>query len=124
MLMQTYVAEINGRAIFAFRSIDASCAQAWLDIYGVMRRSLERLHSGGQPIWDGQAEIIARNATAGESTLWRQSSDRAADEEQIEEPDTIMIWLIPTPQNPFRSEAPASASRRASRKTPAGPKSA
>ena len=98
--MQTYVAEINGRAIFAFRSVDDSCAQAWLDIHGLMRRTLERLQSGGRAVWDGQAEIVARKATTGESILWRQSSDRAAGEEQIEELDTITVWLIPMPQEP------------------------
>jgi hypothetical protein len=102
--MQTYVAEINGRAIFAFRSVDDSCAQAWLDIHGLMRRTLERLRSDGHAIWDGEAEIVARKATSGESILWRQSSDRAAGEEQIEEPDSITVWLIPIPQEPL--EAP------------------
>ena len=58
--MQTYVAEIGGRPIFAFRSIDESCAQAWLDIHGVMRRRLERLQSGGRAIWDGRAAIVAQ----------------------------------------------------------------
>ncbi len=115
-VMQTYVAEISGRPIFAFRSIDVSCAQAWLDIYGVMRRSLERLQSGGQAIWDGQAAIVARKATSDELILWNRSSDRVAHDEQIEELDSIMVWLIPTPQDPARSQAPAPASRRASRK--------
>lgn len=101
--MQTYVAEINGRAIFAFRSVDKSCAQAWLDIHGLMRRTLEQLQSGGQAIWDGQVEIVARKATPGESILWTQSSDRAAGEEQIDELDGITVWLIPIPQEPINS---------------------
>lgn len=93
--MQTYVAEIDGRAIFAFRSVDASCAQAWLDIHGVMRRSLARLESDGHAIWNGRSEIIARKATPGESTIWRNSCDRVADEQEIEEPDYFLVWLIP-----------------------------
>lgn len=72
--MQTYVAEIGGRPIFAFRAIDESCAQAWLDIYGAMRRSLERLQSGGQPIWDGRAAIVAREATSDEASLWNRQA--------------------------------------------------
>jgi hypothetical protein len=101
--MQTYVAEINGRAIFAFRSVDESCAQAWLDIHGLMRRTLERLHSGGKAVWDGQAEIVARKASPGESILWTQSSDRAAGAEQIDELDGITVWLIPVPQEPINA---------------------
>jgi hypothetical protein len=99
-VMQTYVAEIDGRAIFAFRSVDDSCAQAWLDVHGLMRRTLERLHSGGTALWDGQSEIVARKASSREATTWKRSSDRVVDGASIEEPDTITIWLIPTPEEP------------------------
>jgi hypothetical protein len=99
--MQTYVAEIDGRAIFAFRSVDDSGAQAWLDVHGLMRRTLERLQSGGRAVWDGQSAIIARKATSGESVTWSQSSDRAADDDYLDEPDTITVWLIPTPAEPL-----------------------
>jgi hypothetical protein len=51
--MQTYVAEIDGRAIFAFRAGNDANAQAWLDIHAVMRHTLETLHSGGHRIWNG-----------------------------------------------------------------------
>jgi hypothetical protein len=98
--MQTYVAEINGRAIFAFRSVDDSCAQAWLDIHGLMRRTLEKLHSDGKAVWDGQTAIVARKATSGESITWQHSSDRVTDDDVLEEPDNITIWLIPAPQEP------------------------
>jgi hypothetical protein len=98
--METYVAEIDGRAIFAFRSVDDSCAQAWLDIHGLMRRSLARLESGGHAIWNGRSEIVARKATADESAIWRTSSDRVNGEQRIEEPDYVLIWLIPVPAEP------------------------
>jgi hypothetical protein len=98
--MQTYVAEIDGRAIFAFRSVDASCAQAWLDIHGLMRRTLARLHSDGRAIWDGQSSIVARQATSGESATWSQSSDRVGDADLFNEPDNLTVWLIPTPAEP------------------------
>jgi hypothetical protein len=103
--MQTYVAEIDGRAIFAFRSVDDSCAQAWLDVHGLMRRTLERLQSGGSAVWDGQAQITARKATSGESTTWKRSSDRAANGEPIQEPDNVTVWLIPTPEQPQTPQA-------------------
>ena len=95
--MQTYVAEIDGRAIFAFRAADKSCAQAWLDIHAVMRHSLERVQSGGRNIWDGRSEIVARKATSAESSLWSKRSDQVVEEDQIEDQDNITVWLIPTP---------------------------
>jgi hypothetical protein len=99
--MQTYVAEIDGRAIFAFRSVDASCAQAWLEVHGLMRRTLERLQSGGVAVWDGQSAILARKATPDESATWQQSSDRVANGEPVAEPDNVTVWLIPTPGEPL-----------------------
>jgi hypothetical protein len=101
--MQTYVAEIDGRAIFAFRSVDASCAQAWLDIHALMRRTLGRLQSDGHAVWDEQSAIVAREATSGESATWKRRSDQVAVTEIFDEPDNITVWLIPTPAEPQSS---------------------
>jgi hypothetical protein len=94
--MQTYVAEIDGRAIFAFRAFDDANAQAWLDVHAVMRHTLETLHSGGRRIWNGHAQILARKASASESSLWSKLSEEAVGRDPFEEADTITVWLIPT----------------------------
>ena len=102
--MQTYVAEIDGRAIFAFRADDVACAQAWLDIHAVMRHALETVQSDGRRIWNGQAQIIARQATAAEATIWSKLSDEVAEGDEIE--DAITVWLIPTSGDRRTSDAP------------------
>jgi hypothetical protein len=94
--MQTYVAEIDGRAIFAFRAKDIVCAQAWLDIHAVMRHTLETIHSDGRRIWNGRAHIIARTATSAEATIWSDLSVEVAEDDLFEEPDNVTVWLIPT----------------------------
>jgi hypothetical protein len=94
--MQTYVAEIDGRAIFAFRAADVLRAQAWLDIHAVMRHTLETVHSGGQRIWNGHAEILARKANPVEAIIWSRLRDEVVVTDQVEEPDSITVWLIPT----------------------------
>ena len=94
--MQTYVAEIDGRAIFAFRAEDIACAQAWLDIHAVMRHTLETIHSDGRRIWNGHARIVAREATSAEATIWSNLSVEVADGDLFQEPDNITVWLIPT----------------------------
>jgi hypothetical protein len=103
--MQTYVAEIDGRGIFAFRADDVACAQAWLDIHAVMRHALETVHSDGQPIWNGRAPIIARHATSSEATTWINLRDELVATGRLEEPDIITVWLIPT-SDQRTSEAP------------------
>ncbi|MGE3529505.1 MAG: hypothetical protein AB7G54_08750 [Methyloceanibacter sp.] len=94
--MQTYVAEIDGRAIFAFRAVDDANAQAWLDVHAVMRHALETLQSNGRRIWNGQAPIRARKARPHEATIWSNLSGEVAVADPREEIDSIMVWLIPT----------------------------
>jgi hypothetical protein len=94
--MQTYVAEIDGRAIFAFRAADDANAQAWLDIHAVMRHTLETIHSGGRRIWNGRAQILARKASAREAKIWNKLSGGVAKADPFEDADTVTVWLIPT----------------------------
>jgi hypothetical protein len=94
--MQTYVAEIDGRAIFAFRAADDANAQAWLDIHAVMRHTLETVHSGGSRIWNGRARILARRASSREAKIWSKLSGEVASADPFEEADAITVWLIPT----------------------------
>jgi len=93
--MQTYVAEIDGQAIFAFRAVNDANAQAWLDIHAVMRHTLETVHSGGRRIWNGRAHILARKASAGEANIWSKLSSNVAEVDPFEDADTITVWLIP-----------------------------
>jgi hypothetical protein len=94
--MQTYVAEIDGRAIFAFRALDDGTAQAWLDINAVMRHTLETIHSDGRCIWDGRASILARKASHREATIWSKLSGEVSGADPFEEADSVTVWLIPT----------------------------
>jgi hypothetical protein len=97
--MQTYVAEIDGRAIFAFRAVNDATAQAWLDVHAVMRHTLETIHSGGRRIWNGRAEIHARRASAREANIWSKLSGNVAEVDPFEDADTVTVWLIPTSDN-------------------------
>jgi hypothetical protein len=94
--MQTYVAEIDGRAIFAFRACDPASAQAWLDIHAVMRHTLETIHSGGRRIWNGHARIVARKASSREAGIWSKLSGKVASADPFEEADAVTVWLIST----------------------------
>ena len=103
--MQTYVAEIDGRPIFAFRAADDSCAQAWLDIHAVMRHTLTHVQSGGRNVWDGRSEILARKANSAEASLWSKRSDEVVEEDSVDEQDNVTIWLIPTSNDARASKA-------------------
>jgi hypothetical protein len=104
--VQTYVAEIEGRAIFAFRAVDDTNAQAWLDVNAVMRHALETLQSNGRRIWNGQAQIRARKARPHEATIWSNLSGEVAVADPGEETDSITVWLIPTSTGRHLRDAP------------------
>jgi hypothetical protein len=107
--MKTYVAEINGEAVIAFRAIDEDDAHDLItDADGDVLQSLEEssgiVRADGSPLWDGKSEIIARPATNAEDESWRKARDAEianADEgepidSEIEDNfDDFNVYLIP-----------------------------
>jgi hypothetical protein len=104
--MKTYVAEINGEAIMAFRAEDDVGALAFvneengdfqLGLYDVVR-------ADGKPLWDGESAISPRLATAAEHDQWlnvrNAETGAAADGKQIDpemggDLDDFSVYLIP-----------------------------
>jgi hypothetical protein len=72
--MQTYVAEIEGRAIMAFRARNNEQAQVWVASEESIRSDLVALESQGRPLWDGKTELVVRAA----STLSKQRGEKRA----------------------------------------------
>jgi hypothetical protein len=92
--MKTYVAEIDGRAVLAFRAENEREADAWLHTSEAIRDDLAVLENEGRPLWDGESEISVRYASNGETALWRQ---RAAErtEEDGDPLDDVIVFLVP-----------------------------
>jgi hypothetical protein len=107
--MKTYVAEIQGEAIVAFRAMDDDDAHDIVnDEDSDLRQSLDEssgvVRADGSPLWDGKSEIIARPATDAEDESWRNARDAEiadADEgepiqSEIEDDfDDFSVYLIP-----------------------------
>jgi hypothetical protein len=78
--LKTYVAEIHGEAVMAFRAVDDDDANDIVnDEDGDLRQSLDEssgmVRTDGSPLWDGKSEIIARPATEAEDETWRKARD-------------------------------------------------
>jgi hypothetical protein len=90
-IMKTYVAEINGEAVIAFRAMDDDDARDMVsDEDGDLQHSLNEpsgiVRADGTPLWDGKSEIIARPATEAEDESWRKARDaeiESADEGEL-----------------------------------------
>src|SRR5215813_14392155 len=78
--MKTYVAEINGEAIMAFRAEDDDHTHEIVkEKDGGLQLGLNGfsglLRADGRPLWDGQSEIRARLATDEEHQRWLKARD-------------------------------------------------
>jgi len=106
--MKTYVAEINGEAVVAFRAMDDDDAHDMVsDDEGDLQESLNEssgiVRADGSPLWDGKSEIIARPATEAEDESWRKARDaeiesadegEAIDSELEDDFDDFTVYLI------------------------------
>jgi hypothetical protein len=107
--MKTYVAEINGEAVMAFRAIDDDDAHDLAsDEDGDLQLSLNEssgvVREDGSPLWDGKSEIKVRRATEAEDQDWRTARDAEiedADEGELidseieDDFDDFNVYLIP-----------------------------
>jgi hypothetical protein len=104
--MKTYVAEINGEAIVAFRAEDDDAALGLVNEKdgGLQSGLYDVLRADGPPLWDGESTISSRLATAAERDEWLQvrnaETGAAADGEQVppemgDDPNDLNVYLIP-----------------------------
>jgi hypothetical protein len=96
--MKTYVAEIDGEAILAFRAADDEAAQSIIcDENGgfqiVVRGYSGLLRADGRVLWNGTSPMRCRLATPHEHEQWlilRDSRIGGADD-----PDDWVVYLVP-----------------------------
>ena len=107
--MKTYVAEINGEAVMAFRAMDDDDAHDMVtDEDGDVQQSLNEssgvVREDGSPLWDGKSEIKVRPATEAEDESWRTARDAEIEDADAGEPvdseieddfDDFNVYLIP-----------------------------
>jgi hypothetical protein len=104
--MKTYVAEINGEAIMAFRAEDDDAAFGIVNEEngGLQLGLYDALREDGSPLWDGESTISSRLATAAEHDEWRKIRDaetgaavdgKDIDAETGDDPDDLNVYLLP-----------------------------
>jgi hypothetical protein len=96
--MKTYVAEIDGEAILAFRAENDDAAERVVGEEDGGFRIVVRGYSGlfrvdGRPLWDGTKPIRYRLALPQEHGLWLTL--RSARTGSPDDPDDWVVYLIP-----------------------------
>jgi hypothetical protein len=100
--MRTYVAEINGEAVVAFRASDEEDAHAKInDEDGHLQQCLNDssgfVRADGSALWDGRSEIRVRPAMEAEDESWRKARDSEignAEQGKPIENDVVSTYLI------------------------------
>ena len=94
--MQTYVAEIEGRAVIAFRAENEGEAQMWIDNEEGVRAELKVLENEGRPLWDGTAKISVRAATVAEQlAIIKKMSVELSEQDGDHKPADTLVFLVP-----------------------------
>jgi hypothetical protein len=106
--MRTYVAEINGEPVMAFRAEDHDGAFERLN-GGIKTTLLERERADGGMLWDGQSEIVVRAAMVSEERRWREEmGGKEMDKRWLEDGDdpyALTLFLIPVVEPLSEAEA-------------------
>jgi hypothetical protein len=106
--MKTYVAEINGEAVVAFRAMDDDDAHDMVsdedgDLQPSLNDSSGMVRADGSALWDGKSEILARPATEAEDESWHKARDAEIESSDEGEPidseleddfDDFTVYLI------------------------------
>lgn len=94
MTLKTYVVEMIGRAVVAFRAQSDADAQEWLEAHREsVIADLAKLREDGRPIWDGKASIGIRPATAEERVIWRENREGLSEDEEYDV-DELVVFLV------------------------------
>jgi hypothetical protein len=93
--MQTYVAEIDGRAVLSFRAENEREAQMWIDSEEEVRAELKVLENEGRRLWDGKAKISVRAATVAEQLARMKLSVEVSQEDGHHETADTLVFLVP-----------------------------
>jgi hypothetical protein len=103
--MKTYVTEINGEAIFAFRAeTDEDAHQKMNGEEGGIQLGLNGFaglrRENGEVLWDGESKIETRLATEDEHERWSRARDAESGGQQIDptasdDPNAFVAYLIP-----------------------------
>ena len=111
--MKTYVAEIAGEPIVAFRAknrVNAlSLARAPAGRVRFALIGADHVHKDGRPLWDGKSDIGVRQATGEESRRhWIATFDARRDSDKIDK--HLVVWLVRvvmSEEQPARNNAQA-----------------
>ena len=92
--MGIWTLEIAGKAVVVIGDIERDDADE-LIADEAFRDDLLAFESEGRPLWDGEAKLTIRAAQGDEQDVWNESRLEAEDEDDFEEDEASVVFLVP-----------------------------
>ena len=98
--MPIFTTEIAGSPTMAFAARDYASALAFVHMDFLCSELRDLRATDGSPLWDGQAELVVRNATKEEMSVWENEVALAIGEREIDRQEDALdagwfIFLVP-----------------------------
>ena len=90
--MALFTVEVAGRPVLVFT--EESRASADELVTSLIGPDLQEFEAGGEPVWDGEAELTVRDANPVETERWEQGFEDAKDGGAGQDPDDFAVFLI------------------------------
>jgi hypothetical protein len=100
--METYVVNVGGNAVLAFRAEDDEQARAVAHSSNMQSDLRTLTDMDGKPLWDGTSDIQVLRASADHHAEWEQSRDQAVTNGDIDlnagdSPDDWEVYFLEIP---------------------------
>ncbi len=94
--MPIFTTEIAGQPTMAFGARDYASALAFVHMDFLRSELMDLRAPDGAPLWDGQAELVVRDATVEEKSAWEAAVALAVREREIDRREDALDagWFI------------------------------
>ena len=90
--MALFTVEVAGRPVLVFTEESQESAQELVS--SLIGPDLQEFESGGEPVWDGKAELTVRTADAVETERWEQGFEDAKEGGAGQDADDFAVFLV------------------------------
>jgi hypothetical protein len=92
--MSIWTLDIAGTAVVVIGDIEREDAQDLISD-DAFQDDLMAFESDGVALWDGETELVIREASADEEQIWKESRAEAESEDDFEEDEASVVFLVP-----------------------------
>ena len=90
--MALFTVEVAGRPVLVFHEQNPEAAEEL--VATLIGPDLQEFEAGGEPLWDGQSELLVRAAGAEEATRWQEGLAEAREGGDGQDEEEFAVFLV------------------------------